>query len=49
MATCQRHGIDPFAHLRDLLTRITITPITQIEVLLPDRWADAVKAEATAA
>ncbi len=41
MATCQRHGMDPFASLRDLLTRITITPIPQIEELLPDRWAAA--------
>lgn len=39
MATCQRHRVDPFAYLRDVLTRIPATPINQIDSFLPDRWA----------
>jgi transposase len=38
-ATCRRHGIDPFAYLRDTLTRLPATPISQLDQLLPDRWA----------
>jgi len=39
MATCQRHKIDPFAYLRDTLTRFAATPIQEIDQFLPDRWA----------
>lgn len=39
MATCRRHEIDPFAYLRDVLTRLPATPISQLDQLLPDRWA----------
>jgi hypothetical protein len=38
MATCQRHKVEPFAYLRDVLTRIAATPVTQLDSLLPDRW-----------
>lgn len=37
-ATCRRHGIDPFAYLRDVLTRIAGTPVSQLGQFLPDRW-----------
>ena len=36
--TCERHGIDPFAYYRDVLTRLPDHPINQIDELLPDRW-----------
>jgi len=38
MATCQRHGVDPFAYLRDVLTRIAATSVSQLDLFLPDRW-----------
>lgn len=42
MATCRRHEIDPFAYLRDTLTRLPATPINEIDHFLPDRWAPPV-------
>jgi len=42
IATCQRHQVEPMAYLRDVLTRIAATPISQLPDLLPDHWqADA--------
>lgn len=41
IATCQRHKVDPFAYLRDVLTHIAATPISQIDRFLPDRWMAA--------
>jgi len=38
IATCQRHKVDPFAYLRDVLARIAATPVSQLGQLLPDRW-----------
>jgi transposase len=38
IATCERHKVDPFAYLRDVLTRIAATPLSQLDQLLPDRW-----------
>jgi hypothetical protein len=38
IASCKRHGIDPFAYLRDVLTRIAATPISQLDQFLPDCW-----------
>lgn len=38
IATCQRHHVEPFAYLRDVLTRIASTPISQLDQFLPDRW-----------
>jgi hypothetical protein len=40
IATCQsrRVGIEPMAYLRDVLTRIAGTPVSQLPYLLPDRW-----------
>jgi transposase len=38
IATCQRHRIDPFAYLRDVLTRIAAHPHNRLAELLPDRW-----------
>ena len=38
IATCQRHKAEPWAYLRDVLTRIAATPINQLDQFLPDRW-----------
>ena len=36
--SAKRHGLDPFAYLRDVLLRITTEPDTDLRELLPDRW-----------
>lgn len=38
IASARRHGLDPFAYLRDLLQRIPTHPNRKIADLLPDRW-----------
>ena len=38
VGSCKRHGLDPFAYLRDLLTRLPATPISDLDPFLPDRW-----------
>ena len=38
IASCQRHHVDPFAYLRDVLTRIAAHPHHRLAELLPDRW-----------
>ena len=38
IATCQRHKVEPFAYLRDVLTRIAETPLSQLDQFLPQRW-----------
>jgi hypothetical protein len=39
--TCKDLGIDPFAYLRDVLSRVSTHPNSRIEELLPDRWKPA--------
>ncbi len=41
VASCQRVGVDPFAWLKDILSRIADHPITRIAELLPHNWASA--------
>jgi transposase len=41
VATCRRHGIDPWAYLHDVLARIASTPMSQLGQFLPDRWKSA--------
>jgi transposase len=41
IATCERHDVDPFAYLRDVLTRIAAHPMNRLADLLPDRWNPA--------
>ena len=36
--TCRRLSINPFDYLKDTLTRLPSTPITQIDQFLPDHW-----------
>jgi transposase len=38
IATCERHRVNPFEYLRDVLGRIASTPISHLGDLLPDRW-----------
>ena len=35
LATCQRHKVEPFTYLRDVLTRIAAHPISRLAELLP--------------
>jgi transposase len=35
LATCQRHKVEPFAYLRDVLTRIAAHPASRLAELLP--------------
>jgi transposase len=37
VASCKRQGLDPFAYLRDVLTRMPATPINDLDQFLPDR------------
>jgi hypothetical protein len=43
-SSCQRHGLDPFAYLRDVLARLPDQSPERLEELLPDRWAAVQKA-----
>ena len=38
MATCQRHWIDPFSYLCDVLASLPATPINELDQFLPNRW-----------
>ena len=40
-ATCKHLGIDTFAYLRDVLTRLPTHPIDRLAELLPHRWQAA--------
>jgi transposase len=43
VSSCQRHGLDPFFYLRDVLANLPGLRPDQIDSLLPDRWAKAQK------
>ena len=49
IATCKRHKVEPFAYLRDVLTRIAATPISQLDQFLPDRWTANARTTGTVA
>mgnify|MGYP000885027651 FL=1 len=38
VASCQRHRVDPFAYLRDVLARIAAHPVNRLAELLPGTW-----------
>jgi transposase len=38
LVSSQRHRLDPFAYLRDVLTRLPEHPADRLQELLPDRW-----------
>jgi hypothetical protein len=37
-STCQRLGVEPWAYLQDVLTRLPATPTRQLGCYLPDHW-----------
>lgn len=37
-STCRRHGIDPQLYLTQLLANLPSTPISQLDMWLPDQW-----------
>jgi transposase len=41
IATCERHEVNPFEYLRDVLERIAAHPQSRLAELLPDRWKAA--------
>jgi hypothetical protein len=47
-STCQRLGVEPWAYLQDVLTRLPTTPAGQIGDLLPDHWQLARQAKTAA-
>jgi hypothetical protein len=47
-SSCHRLGIEPWAYLKDVLTRLPTTPPEALGDLLPDRW-QAARSAATAA
>jgi hypothetical protein len=40
-SSCQRLGVDPWAYLQDLLTRLPTTPAGGLGEFLPDHWQEA--------
>jgi transposase len=44
-STCQRLGVEPWAYLQDVLTRLPMTPAGQLGNLLPDHWQAARQAK----
>jgi transposase len=40
-STCQQLGVEPWAYLQDVLTRLPTTPAGQLGDLLPDHWQSA--------
>ena len=44
VATCKRHGIDPWSYLADVLACIPSHPSERIAEFLPDTWAQAQRA-----
>src|SRR5262249_7134143 len=44
-STCQRLGVEPWAYLQDVLTRLPMTPAGQLGGLLPDHWQAARQAQ----
>jgi hypothetical protein len=44
-STCQRLGVEPWAYLQDVLTRLPATPVGQLNGLLPDQWQAACKSK----
>ena len=48
IASAKRHGLDPFAYLRDMIGRISDHPSNRLEELLPDHWKLSQASQATA-
>ncbi len=41
IATCERHQLNPYEYLRDVLDRIAQQPISKLAELLPGQWKPA--------
>jgi len=41
LGSCRRHGVNPFAYLKDLFTGLPAAKITQIKEFTPAVWAKA--------
>jgi transposase len=39
--TCERHGVNAWAYLKDVLERISTHPASEIDALLPQNWTPA--------
>jgi len=46
-STCHRLGINPWAYLQDVLTRLPSTPAERLDNLLPDQWQATRRAKET--
>jgi transposase len=44
IATCERHKVNPFEYLRDVLDRIASQPMSRLAELLPGQWKPATAA-----
>jgi hypothetical protein len=44
-STCQRLGVEPWAYLQDVLTRLPSAPAGQLGDFLPDHWQEARRAK----
>jgi transposase len=40
LATCQRHQVDPYVYIKDVLERISSHSANRVRDLLPDRWKE---------
>ena len=38
IATCDLHGVDPVEYLKDVLLRVDVHPVAEIDTILPHRW-----------
>ena len=38
LSTCRRHGVEPWAYLKDVIERLTENPSANLEELLPYNW-----------
>ena len=38
LGTCKKNGVEPFAWLKDILTRLPDHPVNRLEELLPSNW-----------
>jgi len=41
VASSKRHGVDPCAYPKDVLTRIAARPVSRLDQFLLDRWKAA--------
>jgi hypothetical protein len=46
-STCQRLGVEPWAYLQDVLTRLPTAPAGRLGDHLPDHWQSARQAKTT--